>query len=857
MPALPSLNELIGLPRNISFKVSISDTAWISLSGYEIFPFQKPLLETEKRKKFHLNKAFYSSESVYPDSMCQVSETMIWRGIKNVNLAICPFRWFPKDQRMDLLKEFTVRVDFSSKELNEDKLKANKLTAGYKRALKKHILNFDSSLIKSYYGDEVTFTQQTQEDVSGLKSTTTSTGYSYLIISKPTFSDSPALLELKEWKQRIGLKCKIVTTSTTGTSASDIKNYITNEYSNYGIEYVLFVGDHATNLPLYYWNDAYSDYWYGCVDPGGNSDYQAEVAIGRLAVNNSEELENIISKTIQYEQDPPVNNWIEKSLLIAHKEGAPDKYQGCKENIRNKNYSIFTPSFDKAYGADYQQGGNRATNQTIINAINDGRGLVNYRGHGSITGWDKFWNCEEEDEFNHEEINELTNATETPVILSIACNTAKIQASTDCFAENFTNGQNGAVAFLGATRTTCTGVNNTLDRELYNHIYDHGIYNIGNFLIEATIQTLIDENYTWCSKMNTEAYLWCGDPSLELWTQTLNEFNNVTITENSGDVTVSTGGVDECTICVMSSDDGGETYWDVARDVSSSTFSNVPRPYFVTITKHNYIPFLAEEHCPEYIIGSGPVCNSGKTFSLNLAMPDGSVSWSKSSNLTYISGQGTDTYEVKSNSNGSGWIEAEVSGCSVLRKNVWSGIPLEPEWDPGELDVVYANVKNTACVTGENDGASSYDWSIVGGTIHSGQGTECLIFIPYCTWAVDISVEGSNACGDGPSAAQRIDVICMHQKSILTVKPNPSDDYLTVTVEKEKLESGTANKQLDNNQIKTYKYYLYDLNHQLVKSFTTDKGTVQFNTNNLKEGFYILHVVIREKAYKAMIEVRH
>ena len=79
---------------------------------------------------------------------------------------------------------------------------------------------------------------------------------------------------------------------------------------------------------------------------------------------------------------------------------------------------------------------------------------------------------------------------------------------------------------------------------------------------------------------------------MEIWTAIPNTFNNVQITENGGTITVNTGGIDSCKICLMSLLDTGATIYEVRNYASSATFTNVVIPYIVTITKHNYIPYL-------------------------------------------------------------------------------------------------------------------------------------------------------------------------------------------------------------------------------------------------------------------------
>lgn len=95
-----------------------------------------------------------------------------------------------------------------------------------------------------------------------------------------------------------------------------------------------------------------------------------------------------------------------------------------------------------------------------------------------------------------------------------------------------------------------------------------------------------------------------GCPETEIWTAIPSLFTNVSIKETINvnphpirttagnySVTVNTG-VSGCNICIMSVLDNGMSYYKVVHNVSSYAFSNVVKPYYVTITKHNYIPYL-------------------------------------------------------------------------------------------------------------------------------------------------------------------------------------------------------------------------------------------------------------------------
>jgi hypothetical protein len=69
-------------------------------------------------------------------------------------------------------------------------------------------------------------------------------------------------------------------------------------------------------------------------------------------------------------------------------------------------------------------------------------------------------------------------------------------------------------------------------------------------------------------------------------------FTNASVSVNGTSITVNTGGVSDCTIALTRASDSWQSYFEIAKNVSSHTFTNLEnRLYNVTITKHNYIPY--------------------------------------------------------------------------------------------------------------------------------------------------------------------------------------------------------------------------------------------------------------------------
>jgi hypothetical protein len=91
---------------------------------------------------------------------------------------------------------------------------------------------------------------------------------------------------------------------------------------------------------------------------------------------------------------------------------------------------------------------------------------------------------------------------------------------------------------------------------------------------------------------------------------------------------------------------------------------------------------LFDSENPPLITGISPVCHTGRTFTLSNFPQNSSINWNQSSNLTYISGQGTISYNVRAQSastTGSGWVEATISTpCGTIPaiiNTIWVGKP--------------------------------------------------------------------------------------------------------------------------------------------------------------------------------------
>ena len=499
-PELPVINEFIAIPARSGVKAHLIDYETTILGGYSVYPFQKIPGINERQGHFEIDRDFYGRSRLYPETV-RISEPGIWRDLRLVNLRISPIRYNPATGELHVYTSVTVRLEYTGENKN------NMLPGD-----PDHISHRQAEI---YGGSVLNFDELDIPEVG----VPPDQDYDLLIIAEDRFID--ALDEFTDWKGRQGYKVKLVPVSSVGTTAAAIKTFVTTEYEDYGIGYLLLVGteEPAENaIPFYIYNpdtnnQVASDYYYGLL--AGNDMYP-DIGVGRFSVLTESELETLISKSITYESDPPEGEWLEKAILVAHKEGAPGSFQGCMESVRiaentesGHYYGAMQPQFTTAYGATAAYGGDYATNQDLINYFNAGARVVGYYGHGTSYSWGG-WNYLYQS-FGFGELDQLTNSDMTPVTVAIACETANPGLSGGCLGERLTRMSGGAVAYYGASYVALG--NDDINKHLYTALFDYGATAISDATNIAQMRTLRD----WLLWPDfAKRFLWYGDPTLSM-----------------------------------------------------------------------------------------------------------------------------------------------------------------------------------------------------------------------------------------------------------------------------------------------------------------------------------------------------
>jgi hypothetical protein len=281
------------------------------------------------------------------------------------------------------------------------------------------------------------------------------------------------------------------------------------------------------------------------------------------------------------------------------------------------------------------------------------------------------------------------------------------------------------------------------------------------------------------------------------------------------------------------------------------------------------------------ISGSTTVCNTNTTFTLSNVPAGSTVSWTRSSNLAYVSGQGTGTYRVKATSSttsGPGWVQAVVSGpCGdlpPLRRSVSVGPPARPYIRSGSstqtggsasytlslgevttsLQLFFEDPPGTASATGwevvKTGSPQNFDLSQSGNTV---------LVTPLQVGTGQFTVRSYNACGESTLARVYLTIERLGGGIIdppgwpIELSPNPARGEVLVTLGGEELRSASANgTQLAAGDAPVV---VTSATGQPVFRGTLRNGALRLNVSGWQRGVYQVVVVHQGQRHAASLVV--
>ncbi|MDP8202112.1 MAG: C25 family cysteine peptidase [Candidatus Tenebribacter burtonii] len=581
-PELPMITRIIGIPDNKDVRVKVLNASTIKLNDYNIYPLQTPGKDdVSSNQEFVFDQEFYLSKETYPQDNTYIDNVGIWRDVKIGGFHFIPFNFDAGTKTLEVTTSARIEIEFDGfddqHELNKDK----KITPDFYNMYNSALINFSSMGYEIEYNREVNI--------------------KYLIVTNTTTLTS--IQPFVDLKNQQGMPVEVRILETGFETAIQIKDYITQLYNSDDLEYVLMVGDAypngssgPDNVPMYLWSgggeSSWSDSWYSCLD--GNTDYYADIAIGRITYDNIAELDHQIQKLMDFYQTPDqTTNWGENSILVAHEQEYPLKYTQCKQQINDFPYALQTPIFTQCYG------GAGATNNDIINWVNTtSGGIFNYRGHGSAT---ELWQWGSTGSFTATHVNQLTNNNRNFVMFDVCCDNMDIVGyAGNCLAESFMKADEAAIAINGAIDPSYTIPNHDYDKEMYKAIFNEGILNIGYITNYANV--FVVNLHGNIGIANVLTYLWLGDSSIKPWTLQIEELsvthdNQLFLGISTFEVSVIGNGspLENASVCV-SNDDGtiyayGFTDSNGYVEVQFDEPVQDPGTAYVTVTSHNFMTY--------------------------------------------------------------------------------------------------------------------------------------------------------------------------------------------------------------------------------------------------------------------------
>ena len=547
-PLLPVFSRLVAA-RNGEIRASISEPLFSHIDNFRPFPVQppRPDIHGYLPPPFQLDKAVYSSNDPYPSNSVSIGSPVAIRGIQGARITVYPVRYHPNENRLQIMHSFTLILHHDPPKSVPERL----------------VSPLWSEFLGQLFLNPLAMTMPDHN-----RRPASPTGAELLIISDPAFFAAAESLVI--WKKLFGIDAEVKYTTETGTSSSDIQNYVQNAYDTWSPapEYLLILGDAENVAPYYAGSHPYSgtptgtDLYYATVD---GADYYPDIFYGRLPAQSPTEAMKMVLRIIDYErvtydlgasfynsaaccayfQDNDANGYADRRFTQTSEEIRDylvangydvDRLYNTDSHVNPTNWNngsfgdgspipteLLRPTFP--WDADEID---------IRNAINQGRFLVTHRDHGYRGGWG-------DPPYAKGDIAHLSNGAAVPVVMSYNCMSGWFDNETDdpsdgtsdddeCFCEVFIRkSPGGTVGIIGATRVSYSGFNDYLARGFIDGIWGDfdGFYSplsptesrTGPALVWGKIYMEDNWGSGDIAVVEFEMFEWFGDPTMRLFTE--------------------------------------------------------------------------------------------------------------------------------------------------------------------------------------------------------------------------------------------------------------------------------------------------------------------------------------------------
>jgi hypothetical protein len=420
-PALPYVNRSVIIPDDRRMEIRVLSSAYETTVA-NVAPSKGRLPRTvDPDSVFWSFGDAYDTDAFLPGSAVALSEPYIMRDQRGAVVEVRPFQYNAVSGELRVYSEITLEiVAVGPGEVNVLDRTVDRRVRTFEEIYDTHFLNHGS-----------------QQDYAPIDEE----GDMLVIAHDAWLSNMDSFAS---HKQSVGIPTTVVGVSTIGNDPVSIKAYIQNLYDTSDLAFVLLVGD-AAQVATPQASGGASDPSYSKL--AGSDDYP-EILVGRFSAQTVDHVDTQVQRTIDYESLPATGEaWFKRGTGIASAEGAGIGDEG-QSDIQHMNEIRDWLLADGYTEVDqiYDPG---ATDTMVADAVNAGRGIINYVGHGSSTSWGTTG-------FNVADVNALVNDNMLPFIVDVACVNGNFDSYDTCFAEAWlraTNNGNptGAIAMYASS----------------------------------------------------------------------------------------------------------------------------------------------------------------------------------------------------------------------------------------------------------------------------------------------------------------------------------------------------------------------------------------------------------------------
>jgi len=577
MPALPYIAKTFAIPdiAGVSFEILESDEIQ-TFDNINLAPARESWQEGDAETPYIENALAYSSNDIFPNNFVEVDPPAIFRDLRIARVSVFPVRYNPAKKELQFTTSITVRINYGAGEVINPKTTPKRdIAPSYGQLYRSFIFNYQNVLDEIYGGRE--------------------NGHELMLCIMPDdFYDS--FQNYAQWKRESGIDIRITKFSDINANSSDpdiIRDHIADAYLNWEVPptYALLIGDEEI-IPTYYSSGYLAENIYVEIE---GDDFFPDVMLGRFTNQSDYVMQVMTNKFIKYEKTPYTANtdWFKRGICCSNNAYA--------SQVATKRYAAERMREDGGFAVDTMMSDPGCTYSVsdVVNAINEGRSYLNYRGEGWTTGW---WaSCTP---MSNSHAQNLANGQKLTFVTSIGCGVSMF-ASGESFGEVWIeqgsiSQSRGAVAFIGPGGNTHTTYNNKIDKGIYKGMFTEGLNTAGQGLERGRLYLYnvygTDPNVEYHYKI----YCVIGDPSIHIWKEVPQEVSvdfpeSITFGTNLVDFTVKNTAsglpVDKAVVCVSGDDTFITGTTDATGTVQLEISTEELETFTVTVTGPTVYPF--------------------------------------------------------------------------------------------------------------------------------------------------------------------------------------------------------------------------------------------------------------------------